>query len=330
MDFALAEEQTELLATVRAVLARRADPTAVRAALTQPLGHDPALWTTLCEQVGVAALDVPEEHDGAGATLLESLLVLEELGRALAPTPLLSTILAVEALLAGGTPEARAALLPRLAAGETAAFVDLDSPAGVVDADRAAILVIADGDRLGVLDPADAEIAWTPSMDTTLRLGTVRPTAEPRPIGDAVAARQRVALVGAAAVAALAVGCAARGLEMTVEHSRTRVQFGRPIGSFQALKHRMADMLVRVEMARSASWAASFALATDQPGAADAVHVAASYAVEAAAHVAAETVQLHGGIAITWEHDAQLVFKRAHALGHLFGTPREHRAALVG
>lgn len=332
MEFALSQDQEELLATVRAVLAKRSDPAAVRAALAQEQGYDVELWQLLCEQIGVAALGVPEEHDGAGATLFESLLVLEELGRTLTPSPLLSTVLVVEALLAGASEEARAELLPRLAAGETAAFVDLDTAEPVLDADRASLLVVVAGDTLGVVDPAadGARITWTPSMDQTLRFGGVEiDPAAVHPIGAAAPARERVALVGAAATAALAVGCAARGLEMTVEYSRTRVQFGRPIGSFQALKHRMADMLVLVEMARSASWAASFGVATNSPDAAMATRIAAAYAIEAATHVAAETVQLHGGIAITWEHDAQLVFKRAHALGQLFGTPREHRAALA-
>ena len=115
---------------------------------------------------------------------------------------------------------------------------------------------------------------------------------------------------------------------MTVAHCKERVQFGRPIGSFQALKHRMADMLVEVETSRSVSWAASYAVATGAANAEELAHVAKSWCGEALAHVAAETVQLHGGIAITWEHDAQLAFKRAHALGQLFGSAREHRAAL--
>ena len=116
---------------------------------------------------------------------------------------------------------------------------------------------------------------------------------------------------------------------MTVAYSKDRVQFGRPIGSFQALKHRMADMLVLLEMSRSASWAAAYAVASDAPDAAQLVHAAKSYVAEAVAQVAAETVQMHGGIAITWEHDAHLVFKRAHALGQLFGAPHVHRAALA-
>ena len=106
------------------------------------------------------------------------------------------------------------------------------------------------------------------------------------------------------------------------------MQFGRPIGSFQALKHRMADMLVLVEMSRSASWAASYALSTDAPNAEQLAHVAKSYCSDALNKIAAETVQLHGGIAITWEHDAQLVFKRAHALAQLFGAPHTHRALI--
>jgi alkylation response protein AidB-like acyl-CoA dehydrogenase len=115
---------------------------------------------------------------------------------------------------------------------------------------------------------------------------------------------------------------------MTVAYSKERVQFGRPIGSFQALKHRMADLLVLVEMSRSASWAVSYAVATGAPNAEHLAHVAKSYCSEALNRVAAETVQLHGGIAITWEHDAQLVFKRAHALSQLYGAPHTHRAAL--
>jgi hypothetical protein len=115
---------------------------------------------------------------------------------------------------------------------------------------------------------------------------------------------------------------------MTVGYAKERVQFGRPIGSFQALKHRMADMLVLVEMTRSASWAASYAVATRGPDAEQLTHVASSYCTDALDKIAAETIQLHGGIAITWEHDAQLVFKRAHALGRLFGPAHAHRALI--
>jgi alkylation response protein AidB-like acyl-CoA dehydrogenase len=320
MDFAFSEEQQELAATVRSLLSKRADSAAVRAAMGSDSGYDEALWQTLCDQIGVAALAIPEEYDGAGFTLLESMIVLEEVGRSLAPCPLLSSLVTAEALLAGGTDEAKKELLPRIAAGEVAAFAVPGEPS--LFADQAAVLVVA-GDELLL---ADGPGRWRPSMDQTLRLGVAEATGSP--IGDSPSALARAELVGAVGVAALSVGLAARALEMTVAYSKERVQFGRPIGSFQALKHRMADLVVLLEMSRSASWAASYALSTGAPNAAQLAHVAKAYCSDALGRVAAETVQLHGGIAITWEHDAQLVFKRAHALGQLFGQPRQHRALL--
>lgn len=338
MDLSLSEEQAQLAATVRSVLDRRADSRAVRAAVESDDGWDTGLWRLLCEQVGVAALVVPEEHDGVGASFVEAAVVLEELGRSLAPVPLLSSVVTAEALLAGAADDARTRLLPRLAAGEVGAFAVLrDGAASAVpDADHADVLVVADGDGLFEVDlaapGASVERAWSPSVDQTLRLGSLRvDTSSPgaRRIGDAAPAVARAELVGSAGVAALAVGCAERGLRMTVGYSTQRVQFGRPIGSFQALKHRMADMLVRVEMSRSASWAAAYAVASGAPDAEQLVHAAAAYVGDAVVHVANETVQLHGGIAITWEHDAQLVLKRAHTLARLLGQPHEHRAALA-
>jgi alkylation response protein AidB-like acyl-CoA dehydrogenase len=325
MEFALSEEQAELAATVRAVLARHADPAAVRVAAASERGYDEALWATLCEQVGVAALDVPEEYGGAGATFFESAVVLEEIGRVLAPSPLLATVVAAEALLAGGTAEAKQRLLPRIAAGEIATLALGDGP--VLDGDRAAILLAVVGRDL--VEVTGARTSWAESMDQTVRLARVDLAgATTVRAGDGPAAALRAALVGAAATSALAVGLCDRALRMTVAYSKERVQFGRQIGSFQALKHRMADMHARLEIARSASWAASYALATDAEDAPELTRTAASYSLEAAAHLAGECIQMHGGIAITWEHDAHLLFKRAHALGQLFGPPHHHRAAL--
>ncbi|GAA3684084.1 acyl-CoA dehydrogenase family protein [Nocardioides ginsengisoli] len=329
MQFELSEDQAELAATVRGLLDKRADSAAVRAASTSEQGYDEALWATLCEQIGVTALAVPEEYDGVGVTFFETAVVLEELGRTIAPSPLLATTVATEALLAGASDEAKKRLLPRIAAGEIATIA-LDEGA-VLDGDRAEIVLAVRGDDL--VEIAGATATWVEAMDQSVRLARLDLTdAELTVIGDGRAARERAELVGAAAVAALAVGLADRALRMTVDYSKERVQFGRAIGSFQALKHRMADVLARVEMARSASWAASYALAdadTDADEAAFLTHSAASYAIETAALAASECVQLHGGIAITWEHDAHLVFKRAHALGQLFGAPHRHRAAVA-
>ncbi|GAA4690297.1 acyl-CoA dehydrogenase family protein [Nocardioides nanhaiensis] len=328
MDVTRSEEQQELASIVASLLTRQADSGAVRAAMTSATGYDEQLWRTLVEQIGAAALNVPEEHDGAGYGLVESLVVLEELGRSLAPSPLLSSIVVTEALLAAtgaAAEDARARLLPRIAAGEIAALV-LD-PEAVLDGVEATVLLAVVDDALVEVDPTSVRRTWAPSMDQTLRFARVDlADAVTTPIGqDAGPALARARQVGAVAVTALQVGLGARALDMTVFYTRDRVQFGRPIGSFQALKHRMAEMLVLLEMSRSASWTAAYAVATRTPDAERLTHVAKSYCSEALARIAAETVQLHGGIAITWEHDAHLVFKRSHALGQLFGSAVEHR-----
>ena len=325
MEFGFSEEQQELASTVRTLLAKRADSGAVRAAVESEAGYDESLWQLLCEQIGVAALAIPEQYDGAGFSVFESMIALEEIGRSLAPSPLLASLVTAGALLAGADEDARDRLLPRIAAGEVATVSIEDDP--VLFADRATLLLAVRGDDLLELDAASSDPEWLPSMDQTSRLGSLDARGGRR-IGDGAAARHQAELVGAVGVAALQAGLAARALEMTVDYSRTRVQFGRPIGSFQALKHRMADMLVLVEMCRSASWAASYALSIHADNTEQLAHIAKSYCSDALDRIAAETVQLHGGIAITWEHDAQLVFKRAHALSQLFGQAHRHRALI--
>ena len=328
MEFGFSEEQTELAATVRSLMAKRADSRAVRAAMVSTTGYDVELWSTLVEQIGASALAVPEEYDGAGFSLFESLVVLEEVGRSLAPSPLLSSLVVAEVLLACADEDAKRRLLPRLAAGEVAAFVDGTGAPALDAADATILLAVRDEDLVEV-DPSTCRRTGVESMDQTLRLAEVDLTgATMTTIGAAAPARDRAALVGAVAVTALQAGLAGRAVDMTVAYSKERVQFGRQIGSFQALKHRMADLLVLLEMSRSASWAASYAVSTDADNAEALVHIAKSYCSDALDRIAGETVQLHGGIAITWEHDAHLVFKRAHALGQLFGQAHEHRALI--
>jgi hypothetical protein len=296
-------EQNDLAAAVRALLAKRADSAAVRAAMESDAGYDTVLWTTLCKQIGVAGLD-----------LADTAPVLEELGYSLAPTPLLASLVANEALR--GTNETE--LHDRIAAGEVAT-VATGGP--VLYGAEATILLAVTDDGLVLVD--SAKVDATPTMDQTIRLATVDLAgANVRVIsadGEAAAARARTTLL--VGISALAVGTAQRGLDMTVAYSKERIQFGRQIGSFQALKHRMSDMLVLVEMARSAAWAAA-------GGELD-PDTAAAYCLDAVQKVAAETIQLHGGIAITWEHDAHLIFKRAHALTYLAGQPHELRAAVL-
>jgi alkylation response protein AidB-like acyl-CoA dehydrogenase len=322
MEFGLTDEQQELASTVRALLGKRADSAAVRSAMQNEQGYDGSLWQTMCDQIGVAALVVPEEHDGVGASLFETAVVLEELGRSLAPNPLLASTIAAAALLLHGSDEQRADLLPRIVAGTLATAV-LEPP--VVLEPAAEIVLIPRGDALELSeDRPEAR----PALDPTIRLGHLDTAAAPsQPLRD----------VATALVTALQLGCARRGLDMTVAYAQERVQFGRPIGSFQALKHRMADLLVLLEMTRSASWAATGAASSylQSPTVEQAATlqeratVAKAYCSDALDRIASETVQLHGGIAITWEHDAHLVFKRAHALGQLFGQAHEHRSRIT-
>jgi hypothetical protein len=285
------EEQADLAAAVRSLLAKDADSAAVRATIESKDGYDASLWSKLCNQIGVAGLEVADTAP-----------VLEELGSSLAPTPLLNSLVASEALRGTDASD----LTDRIEAGEVAAFA---SGGPVLYAAQATLLLAVTDDGLVLADSADAEPAQ--ALDPTLRFATVTLGGAPTRVlstdGAAAAERARTALL--IGVSALAVGCAQRGLDMTVGYAKERVQFGRPIGSFQALKHRMADMLVLVEMARSAAWAAAAGELAPE--------TAADYCADAAQKVAGETIQLHGGIAITWEHDAQLVFKRAHALRQL-------------
>lgn len=301
-------EQLALRDAVRSLLDKHSD---VRAAVETPHGYDKDLWARLTD---IGVLPIPEQYGGSGATFDETRIALEELGRTLTPAPLLASTIAARALLATGNDEACGRLLPRIADGTVATLIWPwnDDPARyVLDGDLAEILLLSDGTDLYEVSRATRE--HTPTMDLTRRLATVDLTnAEKTKIGPWSPQIRDIAL---AALSAEQVGAAARALELTVEYTKTRVQFGKPIGSFQALKHRMADLHVLVETARSAALAAH-----DEVSAA----VAKVYCSEAFFKVAAEMVQLHGGIAITWEHDAHLYFKRAHGSGQLFGSPQDH------
>ncbi|MBW0270314.1 acyl-CoA dehydrogenase [Nocardia sp. MH4] len=345
-------ELLEFRTSVRALLAKHATPAAVRAAMDTDLGYDPKLWTMLCEQVGVAALAVPEEWGGAGAGLVESLMVVGELGRTLAGVPMLgSAVLGVQAILLAGDEQACARLLPDLADGSRTAALcwadaagwdssGVDASDGKLNGAAHYVLHGAQADLLLVLtedglfettaDAPGVVVAPTPALDPTRKLAVIAFTDTPATrIGtaDPAALRARLREIAWAALAAEQVGAARHCLEMTVAYTASRVQFGRPIGSFQALKHRMADMYVLVESAESTALAAAQAVAEHSDSAAEDVYVARKHCTETFTHVAAETIQLHGGIAITWEHDAHLYFKRAHATAELFGTGRRPVAA---
>jgi alkylation response protein AidB-like acyl-CoA dehydrogenase len=352
----LTEEQRDLRDAVRGVLARG--------------GDERSVWRRLC-QVGVAGLAIPECYGGAGAGPAETGVVMEELGRDLACSPMLgSAVLAAQALLASGDDAACRRLLPGIADGSATAALAWTGPAGqwdlddvacqavraggdgweldgeahyVLDGEGADVLLVAargpSGPGLFEVDPGQAGVSRTActTMDPGRRLAVVRLTgARGARVGgdDAAGALARARDLACIALGAEQVGAAGRALELTVGYTMTRVQFGRVIGSFQALQHRMADLHVLVESARSLSRAASAAAAA-QPGAADgqALGLRAAavkvYCSEALARTAGEMIQLHGAIAVTWEHQAHRYLKRAHGAMHLFGSPSRHAAAIA-
>ncbi|WP_205875055.1 acyl-CoA dehydrogenase IpdE2 [Mycobacterium camsae] len=301
------DEREMLRETVAALVAKHAGPAAVRAAIESERGYDESLWQLLCEQVGAAALVVPEELGGAGGELADAATVLRELGRALVPSPLLGTTLAELALLAGTEPDADT--LTALAEGTSIGALVLD-PGYVVNGEIADVVVAATDGQLTRWTGFSAEPVAT--MDVTRRLARLEPE-DTRPVGDDPGLSHFAAIL----LAAEQIGAAERCLDLTVEYTKSRVQFGRPIGSFQALKHRMADLYVAVSAARAV---VDDACAAPTPTNAATARLAATEALNA---VAAEGIQLHGGIAITWEHDMHLYFKRAHGSAHLLDSPRQ-------
>lgn len=304
----MSTERDLLRQTVAALVDKHATPEAVRVAMESERGYDETLWQLLCEQVGAAALVVPEELGGAGGELGDAAVVLEELGKALVPTPLLGTTCAELALLAAAEPDAEA--LERLAEGSAIGAVVFDD-GYAANGDIADVVVGAQDGQLQRWTEFSAEPVAT--MDPTRRLGRITAT-QTEPIGDDPGIADYAAIL----LAAEQIGAATRCLELTVEYTKSRVQFGRPIGSFQALKHRMADLYVAVSAARAV---VEDAIAEPSATSAALARVVAS---EAFSKVAGEAVQLHGGIAITWESDIQLYFKRAHGSSQLFGLPAQH------
>jgi alkylation response protein AidB-like acyl-CoA dehydrogenase len=344
---------------------QRALRDAVRGVLARHQAHDDdlTLWHRLAA-IGVPGLAVPGQFGGGGAGPVEVHIVQEELGRTLARTPMLgSAVLATQALLGSGDEAACARLLPAMADGTVIAALAWATAAGhwgpdevacrataaadgawsidgepqyVLDGDLASVLLvpakIADaGIGLFEVDPGQpgASVAACTSMDQTRRLAAVRlESAAGRRIG-AQAALGLVRDLGCIALSAEQAGAAARALEITVEYTKIRVQFGRPIGSFQALQHRMADLHVLVQAAGSVSRAAAEAA---QRGAADVpvrAATAKAYCSEALQQVTAEMLQMHGAIGMTWEHDAHRYFKRAHGAAMLLGTPAAHVARVA-
>ncbi|GAA3029722.1 acyl-CoA dehydrogenase family protein [Streptomyces glomeratus] len=347
-DLLYSEEEEALRVAVRDLLTDHCDPAGVIARTESDTPHDLALWKSLADAMGLAGLLVPEELGGHGASHREAAVVLEELGRAVAPVPYLSSaVVATEALLACGDDE----LLLRLASGRAigvlavglhiapgGAFTAVRSEGGALHgtltgiADAAAadvLLVPADDGGLHAVDAGAVTVTPQVSLDQTRPVATVTLDGSPgRRIGEAEPAVRRALRAGAGLLASEQLGLADWTLTETVRYLKERKQFNRPVGGFQALKHRLAQLWLEIAGLRAAARGAADALATLEDADVT-VAVAAAYAAPVAVHAAEEALQLHGGIGMTWEHPVHLYLKRAKADAIAYGTAGRHRAALA-
>ncbi|GHH93313.1 acyl-CoA dehydrogenase family protein [Streptomyces capillispiralis] len=348
-DLLYSEEEEALRAAVRDLLTDHCDAAGVIARTETDTPHDRSLWKALTDGMGLAGLLVPEDRGGQGATHREAAVVLEELGRAVAPVPYLtSAVVATEALLAF---EDAGELVDALASGRTvgalavglhtapgAAFttVRLEDGAlhgeltGIADAAAADVLLVpADDGGLYAVEAGAVTVTPQTSLDLTRPLARVALDGAPgRRLGDAGPAVRRALRAGAGLLASEQLGVADWCLTGTVRHLKDRKQFNRPVGGFQALKHRLAQLWLEVVHLRAAARAAADALATGEDTDVT-VTVAQAYAASVAVRAAEEALQLHGGTGMTWEHPVHLYLKRAKADSIAYGTAGAHREALA-
>jgi alkylation response protein AidB-like acyl-CoA dehydrogenase len=331
--FALTEEQRQFDAAVRSYLADRFALDAVRTVVDVPEsdGHPESLWEAAGEQGWLAVL-APEEHDGLGLGMVEAQVIARALGAGVAPGPWRGTVLAAEAVRLAGSDEQKAAWLPRLATGDAVgAFTLRGAAPGVLPAVEygavADVVVARSGDGLALVTGATA----TPrgSYDGTTRLADLEAGAGEALPGASADVVDDLAARATVLVAADLMGIAREALTRTVAYDREREQFGVPVGSFQAIKHALADLHVGVTMAEHAALYAAYAVDVGLPDAPLAVAVAKAKASDVALQSTGAMIQFHGGIAYTWEHEAHFFYKRAKRLAGQFGTADAHRAKIA-
>jgi len=371
MDFGFNEEQEMLRQSARNLLERECPSTFVRRLMDDERGYDPALWKKMAE-LGWTGLVIPEEYGGAGLNYVDLVLVLEEMGRVVLPSPFIWTVMVAEALKIAGSASQKETLLPKIAAGDliaTAAWLETSaswSPSGIAltarrsgaefslngaklfvnDAHIADCLLVAartgasgeDGVTLLMLEKSRPGIEITPlkTMDQTRKLAEVKFT-DVKATADDVIGKvgegwQYLAGAidcGKVMLAAEMMGGAQKVLEMTVEYAKLRVQFGRPIGSFQAVQHKCANMMIDVEGAKSAVYYASWAVSNRVAEAPVAAALAKAAASDAFRRVSADGIQVHGGIGFTWDHVMHLYFKRAKSSEFTFGDAIYNRELIA-
>jgi alkylation response protein AidB-like acyl-CoA dehydrogenase len=367
MSLAFSPEQIAFREAVRSFLADKSPEPEVRRVMATDEGYDPAVWAQLNDQLGAAGLAIPEEYGGSGYTFRELAIVLEEAGRSLLCAPLLSSAIASSAILASADESAAKELLPGIAQGSTIATVAFThapqpwdqqgatasaqpAPDGqswalsgsatyVIDGHTADLLIVpartAGGLSLFAVrgDAPGVTRVLLPTLDQTRKLARLEFAAAPARLlgteGAAAEAVDHVRLVASAALASEQAGVTEAAKEMAVQYAKERVQFGQTIGSFQAIKHKCADLHVAAESAKSAAYAAAIAITDNPEDLAEIIEVAASFCSEACLLAGHENIQIHGGIGFTWEYPAHLYYKRAKSSEFLFGDVTYHREILA-
>jgi alkylation response protein AidB-like acyl-CoA dehydrogenase len=367
MSFAFNDEQEQLRETVRRFLERHSPETEVRRLMDTEDGNDPAVWNQMASQLGLQGLAIAEEFGGSGGTFVELGIVLEQMGRTLLCAPFFSTVVMAAQLIADlDDDQAKTDFLPGIASGATRATVAITEEDGLWTVESIAlratrvsgewtlsgvknyvldgahanlILVVArTGDGIGVFAVDENEPGLTrqplPTMDLTrkqarLTFSQVR-ARRVGPDSDAWPTVERSLQLAAVGLAAEQLGGAQRSLEMAVEYAKIREQFGRPIGSFQAIKHKCASMLVEIESMKSAAYYGLWAASSNDAELATVASVAKVYCSDAYTFVTGENIQIHGGVGFTWEHPAHLYYKRARSSRVLLGSPDHHREILSG
>ena len=370
MEITFSEEREELRRSVRRFMEDKSPTSEVRRLMETADGFDPDVWSQMANQLGLQGLVIPERFGGSGYGFEELAIVFEEMGRSLLCAPFFSTVaLATSALLASNDEAAMAKYLPGIASGASFATLAYSEPSGAWEVDKVTTRAtksadgfVLNGAKSFVIDGGVADLLLVTAVSenglSLFAVSSSAPGVTVTPLSTMDLTRKqsliefndaRGELVGveggasnfvakalqlaATALAAEQVGGAERVLELSVEYAKVRIQYGRPIGSYQAIKHKCSNMLVLVETARSASLYATWAAANDSDELPVASSLAKAYCSEAYLTCAAENIQIHGGIGFTWEHDAHLFFKRAKSTEILLGLPSYHRellARLVG
>lgn len=345
MEFAFTEEQAMIAETVKAFFAENATSERTRAAMEKQ-GVDLELWSSFCSELGLAGIGIAEELGGAGLGCVELAIVAEAAGAHVAALPLLGLAAGARAIAAGGDAESQAAFLPAILAGEAiVAAVEADADTLTLEGGKlsgklpyvahglaADLIVIVGADAAYVVrgDAAGVTKQGFTTIDQTRPLAAIALDGAPAAVlPDAAKALSAYQEGGWLVLAAEALGGAQAALDRTVEYAKERVQFGRQIGSYQAYKHRLADMMIDIEQARSAVYWAACAVDEASDEKQLALHSAKSFCADSYHACAGHMIQLHGGIGFTWEHDAHLFFKRARGISALMGDSEWHRRKIA-